>query len=97
MKDQDQEPSISYNYFDNVFDPFHSPFDPSSPSSFIPQGLTSFPKQYQATTYTIEPIEDQEKISWLTLSKDPCQNQSISSSCSTTPCSLTLSTLPKSS
>ena len=31
------------------------------------------------------------------LSKDPCQDQSLPSSCSTTPCSLPLSTLPKSS
>ena len=30
------------------------------------------------------------------LSKDPCQDQSIPSSCSTTPCLLPLSTLPKS-
>ena len=32
----------------------------------------------------------------LMLSKDPCQDQSLSSSCSTTPCSLPLSTLPNS-
>ena len=31
------------------------------------------------------------------LSKDPCQDQSLPSSCSTTPCSLSLSTLPNSS
>ena len=33
----------------------------------------------------------------LMLSKDPCQDQSLPSSCSTTPCLLPLSTLPKSS
>ena len=52
-KDQDQEPSMSYNYFHDVSDPFHGPFDPPCPSSFIPQGLTSSPNQDQATICTI--------------------------------------------
>ena len=42
-----------------------------------------------------EPIENQEKKSTLMLSKDPCQDQSLPSSFSTTPCSTPLSTLPK--
>ena len=96
-KDQDQEPSMSSNYFHNVSDPFHGPFDPPCLSSFIPPCLKSSPKKDQATTYTVEPIENQEKNSMLMLSKDPCQDQSLPSSCSTTPCLLPLSTLPKSS
>ena len=129
-KDQDQEPSMSSNPFHDVSYFFHDPFDPPSPSSFIPQGLTSSPKQDQATTYTLElidnennlttlalskddtsikviengvvtsnfePIKNQEKSSMLIFFKDPCQDKSLPSSCSTTPCSLPLSTLPKSS
>ena len=57
-KYQDQEPSMSYNYFHDVSDPFHGPFDPLSPSSFIPLGLMSSPKQDQATTYTLELIDN---------------------------------------
>ena len=48
-------------------------------------------------TSNVEPIENQERISMLMLSKDPCEDQSLPSSYSTTPCSLPLSTLPKSS
>ena len=48
-------------------------------------------------TSNVEPIENQEKSFTLMLSKDPCQDQSVPSSCSTTPCSLPLSTLPMSS
>ena len=48
-------------------------------------------------TSNVEPIENQEQNSTLMLSKDPCQDQSLPSSCSTTPYSLPLSTLPKSS
>ena len=48
-------------------------------------------------TSNVEPIENQEKNYMLMISKDPCQDQSLSSSCSTTPCSLSLYTLPKSS
>src|SRR5271156_2821175 len=47
-------------------------------------------------TSNVEPIENQEKNCAIMLSKDPCQDQSLSSSCSTTSCSLPLSTLPKS-
>ena len=46
-------------------------------------------------TSNVKPIENQEKNYMLMLSKDPCQDQSLPSSCSTTPCSLPLSTLPK--
>ena len=35
-KDQDQEPSMLSNYFHDVSDPFHGPFDPPCPFSFIP-------------------------------------------------------------
>ena len=48
-------------------------------------------------TSSVKPIKNQDKNSTLMLSKDPCQDQSLPSSCSTTPCSLPLSTLPKSS
>jgi hypothetical protein len=48
-------------------------------------------------TSSVEPIENQEKNSTLMLSKDPCQDQSVSSSYSTTSCFHPLSTLPKSS
>ena len=48
-------------------------------------------------TSNVEPIENQEKIFTLMLSKDPCQGQSVPSSCSTIPCSLPFSTLLKSS
>ena len=48
-------------------------------------------------TSDVEPIKNQEKNYILILSKDPCQDQSLPSSYSTTPCSLPLSTLPKSS
>ena len=47
-------------------------------------------------TSNVEPIENQEKNYMLMLSKDPCQDQSLQSSCSITPCLLPLSTLPKS-
>ena len=47
-------------------------------------------------TSNIEPIENQEKNYALMLSKDPCQDQSLPCSRSTTPCSLPLSTLPNS-
>ena len=42
-------------------------------------------------TSNVEPNENQEKNSMLMLSKYPCQDQSLPSSCSTTPCSLPLS------
>ena len=45
----------------------------------------------------VETIKTKNKNSMLVLFKDPCQDQSLPSSCSTTPCSLPLSTLPKSS
>ena len=129
-KNQDQEPYMLSNYFQDVSNIFHSLFYPLCPSSFIPPCLKYSPKQDQATTYivelidnqndlniivsskddtsikvikdsvvtsNVEPIENQEKNSKLMLSKDPCQDQSLPSSCSTTPCSLPLSTLPKSS
>ena len=48
-------------------------------------------------TFNAESIENKEKNSTLMLSKDPCQDQSLPSSCSTTPCSLSFSTLAKSS
>ena len=129
-KDQDQEPYMSSNPFHDVSNSFHGSFDPLHPFSFISLYLTSNPKQDQATTCTlelidnkndlstlalsknyisikvikngvvtsnIEPIKNQEKNLTLMLSKDPCQDQSLPSSCSTTPCPLPLSTLPKSS
>ena len=119
---------MSSNYFHDVFDPFHDYFDPLHPFSFIPPCLKSYPKQDQATTCTlelidnknnfttielfkhdtfikvikngvvtsnVEPIENQEKNSTIMLPKYLCQDQSLPSSCSTTPCSLPLSTLPK--
>ena len=118
------------NYFHNTSNPFRGLFDPPCPSSFIPPCLKSSLKQDQATTYTVElidnqndfnivvpskddtsikiiknsvvtfnvePFENQEKNSTLMLSKDPCQDQSLPSSCSTIPCSLPFSILPKSS
>ena len=48
-------------------------------------------------TSSVEPIENQEKNSTLVLSKDPCQDQSVPSSCSTIPCFIPFSTLLKSS
>ena len=56
------------------------------------------PKYDEDTTSTIslKLTENCEKSSTLMLSKDPCQDQSIPSSCSTISCSLLLSTLPKS-
>ena len=129
-QDQDQEPFMSSNYFQDVSDLFDGLFDLLCPSSCIPPCLKSFPKQDQATTYidelidnkndlnivvtskddtsikviknsvdtsSVEPIENQEKNFTLMLPKDPCQDQSIPSSCSTTSCSLPLSTLLKSS
>ena len=56
-KDQDQEPSMSSNYFHNISDPSHGSFDPLRPFSFIPPCLKSSPKQDQATTYTNELID----------------------------------------
>ena len=55
------------------------------------------PKYDEGTTFTIslELIENCEQSSMPILSKDPCQDQSIPSPYSTTPCSLPLSTLPK--
>ena len=70
MKDQDQEPSMSSNYFHDVSDPFYGPFDPMCPSSFIPPCLKSSPKQDQDTTYTIELIENKYNFATLALSKD---------------------------
>ena len=39
-------------------------------------------------TSSVERIKNQEKNSTFMLSKNPCQDQSLPSSCSTTPCSL---------
>lgn len=47
-------------------------------------------------SFDVKPIENQEKNYALMLSTDPCQDQSLPSSYSTTPCSFPLSTLPKS-
>ena len=69
-KDQDQEPSMSYNYFHDVSDPFHGPFDPPCSSSFISQGLMSSPKQDQVTIYTLELIDIQNNLTTIVFSKD---------------------------
>ena len=61
---------MSYNYFHDVSDPFHGPFDPPSPSSFIPPCLKSSPKQDQATTYTTEIIDNKNDLSTLAPFKD---------------------------
>lgn len=127
-KDQDQEPSMSSTPFHDVSYPPQGSFDHVPPFSCIPPCLKSSPKQDQATTYTVElidnqnnltmlalskddtsikvgkkgvpsnvkPIEKQEKNYALMLSEDPCQDQSLPSSYSTTSCSFPLSTLPKS-
>ena len=47
-------------------------------------------------TSDVKLIENQEKNDTFMLSKAPCQDQSLSSSCSITPCLLLFSTLPKS-
>ena len=88
---------MSSNYFHDVSGPFHGSFDPLHPFSFIPPCLKSSPKKDQAITYIAEPIENQEKSSTLMLSKDPCQDQSLPFSCSSTLCSLPLSTFVNSS
>ena len=68
-KDQDQKSSMSYNYFHNVSDPFHGPFDSPCYSSFIPQGLTPSLKQDKATTYTVELIENQNDLNTIAHSR----------------------------
>ena len=70
MKDQDQEPSMSYNYFHDVSDPFHGPFYPSRPSSFIPPCLKSSHKQDQDTTYIDELIENKNNLNIVVPSKN---------------------------
>ena len=57
-KDQDQELSMSSNYFHDVSGPFHGLFYPFYPSSFIPPCLKSSPKKDQATTYIAKLIEN---------------------------------------
>lgn len=69
-KDQDQEPSMSSNTFHDVSYLFHGSFDPTCPFSFIPPCLKSSPKKDQATTYTVELIDNQNNLTTLALSKD---------------------------
>ena len=73
-KYQDQEPSMSSNYFHDVSNSFHSLVDPLQPFSFIPPCLKSSPKQDQATTYTVEIIENQNDLNTVAPSKYDNQN-----------------------
>ena len=68
-KDQDQEPSMSFNLFHDIYDTFHGSFDPLHPFSFIPPGLKSSPKQDQATTCTLELIDNKNNLTSLALLK----------------------------
>ena len=70
MKDQDQEPSMSYNYFHDVSNPFHGPFDLLHRFSFILPYPKSSPKQDQATTCTLKLIDNQNNLTTLVPSKD---------------------------
>ena len=53
---------MSSTYFHDASDPFHGLFDPPCLSSFIPPCLKSSPKQYQATTYIDELIDNKNEI-----------------------------------
>ena len=57
-KYQDQEPSMSSNYFHDASNLVYHLFDPPFPSSFIPPCLKTSHKQDQATTYTAELIDN---------------------------------------
>ena len=76
-KDQDQEPSMSSNPFHYVSNPFHSSFDPLCPFSSIPPCLKSSPKQDQATTCTLEFIDNKNNLTTFVPFKDDTSIKAI--------------------
>ena len=61
---------MSSTPFHDVSYLLHDSFDPTRPFSCIPPCLNSSPKQDQATTYTVELIDNQNNLTTLALSKD---------------------------